>query len=98
MVVSSEVESKIYECRVIGFQGFQGIAWRGRQGRNNSFFILTDGRDGAEISSSTENDETVSVLRLRGNLESISCRVGIPGSGIVTRTNFQQLDPIFGMI
>lgn len=90
LVSPEEVESRIYECRVAGSLE---VTWRGQQGESSPFPLI-DGSNGAEISGFTENSETVSVLRLHGIFESITCGV----SGIQMTSVFQQLDPIFGMV
>ena len=90
MLVSSEVESVIYECRAIGFPLPLDVTFL--EGGN----ALTDGMDGVEVRVFMDGNETVGVLRLRGDSQSVMC---MAGNDVLMLTNdtFQSSVSINGM-
>lgn len=94
--MSSEVESKIYECRAVGFPLPVEVIYESRE-PGIGVTILTDIMDGVKIRSFQEDGETVSVLRLHSDLRSIACRVTNGMGRMLTVTDFQRLAPINGM-
>ena len=92
MLVSSEVESVIYECRAIGFPSPLDMTFL--EGGN----ALTDDMDGVEVRvfMNMDGDQTVGVLRLRNDSQSVMCMAGNDFL-MLTNDTFQSLPPINGM-
>jgi hypothetical protein len=88
VLVSSEVESKIYECRAVGIPTDVTITFRQE----------SDPRplSGVEVQSFVENGETVGTVRLRPNIGSIECAAENGNSQSIRSNNFQRLAPING--
>lgn len=91
-MVSSEVESEIFECRAAGFPPPVDVTYKARV--EGEMMMLTDNMDGVEIF--TENDETVGVLRIRGNFQSVECSVSNSDRVMMNESNFKRLAPING--
>lgn len=90
MLVSSEVESELYECRAVGFPSPLDVTFL--EGGN----ALTDGMDGVEVRVFMDGGETVGVLRLRGDFQFVMCMAG-NSDLMLTNDTFQPLPPINGM-
>ena len=92
VLVSSQVESQLYECRATGSPLPLQITWEMSGGSR-----LTNEMDGVIITNYVNNSEIVSILRVYLDLQDVTCSVSsTSSSSSISRGNFQPVDPIIG--
>lgn len=94
VLVSSQVESQLYECRATGSPLPLQIMWRMSSGSR-----LTNNMDGVIITTYVNNGEIISILRMYRDLQDVTCSVSsTSSSNSISRGYFQPVDPVIAFI